>query len=274
MTAEWTVDDLICVSIARRIVDGQVLAQGLATPLVAAGYLLAHRMHAPNCYFASAIGQTICRDGSRLGLSSIESLWLDKALHSFGFVRAVADLLPSILPVEYFRPGQVDPHGNFNNIALGADTARPRLRLPGSGGIPDVTAYLTEPHLYVPRHSRITFVDQVDICSGVGHVEGRRRGSGPVYLVSDLGQFDFAGGRMRLTHLHPGVPLERVRLKTGFELGSTDKILETEAPSASELRLLNEEIDPFGVRTLERLSGPARRNKIREILQAEAGHRS
>lgn len=271
MTWDFTVDDLICVSIARRIRDGQVLAQGLATPLVAAGYLLAHRTHAPNSYFASAIGQTICRDGARLGLSSIESLWLDKALYSFGFVRAVADLLPAISPVEYFRPGQVDREGNFNNIALGADPSRPRLRLPGAGGIPDVTTYLPEPHLYVPRHSRITFVENLDVVSGLGHAPGRRRGSGPVYLVSDLGQFNFIGGRLRLTHLHPGVPLERARLKTGFELEVSDPLRETERPTQTELRLLNEEIDPFGVRTLERLSGPGRRIKIREILAAEKG---
>jgi len=32
---------------------------------------------------------------------------------------------------------------------------------------------------------------------------------------------------------------------------------------------LREQIDPLGVRTLETLSGMARRNKLREILQRE-----
>src|SRR3972149_4669051 len=47
--------DLMCVCIARHVRDGEILAQGLATPLVAAGYLLAWRVHAPHGYFASAL---------------------------------------------------------------------------------------------------------------------------------------------------------------------------------------------------------------------------
>ena len=37
----WTIDELICVCIARQVQDGEAVVQGLATPLVAAGYLLA-----------------------------------------------------------------------------------------------------------------------------------------------------------------------------------------------------------------------------------------
>ena len=53
MTADYTIDELISVCIARQVVDGEVLAQGLATPLVMAGYLLAKHTHAPNVSFAS-----------------------------------------------------------------------------------------------------------------------------------------------------------------------------------------------------------------------------
>ena len=74
---DWTIDELICVCIARQVEDGEGLAQGIATPLVAAGYLLAWHTHAPNLYFASAIGQSICREGAPLGIASIEELWLD-----------------------------------------------------------------------------------------------------------------------------------------------------------------------------------------------------
>ena len=44
----WTIDELICVCIARQVQDGEAVAQGLAKPLVAAGYLLAWYTHAPN----------------------------------------------------------------------------------------------------------------------------------------------------------------------------------------------------------------------------------
>src|SRR5512138_814691 len=126
---DYTIDELMAACISRQIRDGEMVAQGLATPLVAAGYLLARRTHAPNLYFASAIGQSICRSPAPLGLTNIESLWLDRGLAYSGFVRAVADVLPRLKPKEFFRPAQVDPQGNFNNIAFGKDYRHPRFRL-------------------------------------------------------------------------------------------------------------------------------------------------
>lgn len=269
MAEDYSTADLMCVCIARQVQDGEVLAQGLATPLVAAGYLLAWYTHAPNAYFASAIGQSVCREAAPIGLGRVEDLWLSRALRLYGFVPAVVDLLPSVLPKEYFRPAQVDPTGAFNNVAIGRDPRRPRLRLPGSGGISDVTTYLTDVHLYVPRHAPSVFVERVDFISGLGHSPNRRRGRGPQYLVSDLGQFDFAGGRMRLTHLHPGVSTEMVMRKTGFVLAIADDLATTPPPTDEEMDLLRTKVDPLDVRRLEFLSGPRRRQAIQELLAAE-----
>jgi glutaconate CoA-transferase subunit B len=266
---DYLIEDLLCVCISRQVKDGEMLAQGLATPLVAAGYLLAWHTHAPNVFFASAIGQSLCNEGAPLRLSQIESLWLDKAMSSFGFVQAAADLLPRFPPKEFFRPGQVDRYGNFNNIAIGKDVRKPRLRLPGSGGIPDVTPVSNNIYLYVPRHSRVTFVKEVNLISGLGHSDKRHKGTGARYLVSDLGQFDFHSGRMRITHLHPGVQLERVIAKTGFELEQKELITETIAPSKEEIQLLNEIIDPLRIRKLEFLSGPKRRQAMKEMIEKE-----
>jgi hypothetical protein len=49
---------------------------------------------------------------------------------------------------------------------------------------------------------------------------------------------------MRLKATHPGVTIEEVVANTGFELIIPDKIDANLAPSAEELRLLREEIDP------------------------------
>ena len=268
----WTIDELICVCIARQVQDGEAVAQGLATPLVAAGYLLAWHTHAPNLYFASAIGQSICREGAPLGLATVEALWLDRAMKTYGFVTVAAELLPSMRPKEFFRPGQVDPHGNFNNIAFGKDYRRPRLRLPGTGGIPDITNMLNDIYLYVPRHTRVTFVKELDFLSGMGHHPARQRGSGPRYLISNLGQFDFDSGRMRITHLHPGVSLEQVQVKTGFDLDVSPQLSTTEPPTKEEVDLLREVIDPLRIRRLELLSGPKRRSFLRSALEQEIAH--
>lgn len=266
---DYTIDELIAVCIARQVQDGEVLAQGMATPLVGAGYILAQRTHAPHAFFASAIGQGIVQGWAPLGVARVEELWLGKSLANASFVILVADMLHSHPPKEFFRPAQVDSFGNFNNLAIGKDFVHPRLRLPGSGGIPDVSVFSEQMHMYVPRHSRAVFVPQVDWRSGLGHDPARRRGSGPRYLVSDLGQFDWAEGRMRLTSVHRGATLERIQAKTGFELVIAPDVHETPPPSQEEVRLLREEIDPLNVRRLETLAGQARRDLLRDILRQE-----
>lgn len=266
---DFTIDELLCVCISRQVVNGEVLAQGINTPLVMAGFILAKETHAPDVVFASAIGQSLCSEWAPLGVGHIEDLWLGKAQLHLGFVTAAADALPRFNPKEFFRPAQVDAAGNFNNIAFGRDYARPRMRLPGTGGIPDVTTYSEQVYLYVPRHSRVTFVETVDFVSGLGHDPARKRGRGPNYLVTDLGQFDWANGWMRLTSVHPGVTAEQVQKKTGFPLDIAPDVRETPPPTAGELRLLREAIDPLGVRRLELLGGGARKDLLREILTRE-----
>jgi len=275
MNKAFTIDELIAVCISRQIEDGELVAQGIATPLVAAGYLLAKLTHAPNLNFISAIGQAICQHWAPLGVAAIENLWIRQGLMSFDFVTGACDFLPRFGPKEFFRPGQVDAFGNFNNVYMGGTYEKPRLRLPGSGGIPDVTVFEEHVYLYVPRHGRHTFVPKLDFLSGMGHHPARTAGRGPRYLVSDLGQFDFGGenGRMRLISIHPGVTTARVQAKTGFELATLPHTPQTPAPTEEELHLLRHVIDPLGVRTLETLGGAARRQKLRQILEAEEGDR-
>jgi acyl CoA:acetate/3-ketoacid CoA transferase beta subunit len=267
----FTTDDLICVCVSRQIEDGDILAQGIATPLVAAGYLLAKLTHAPSVNFASAIGNALCQEGAPLGLTRAEELWLGQALMLISFGEAACELYPILHPKEFFRPAQVDPFGNSNNVVIG-DHRHPRLRLPGSGGIADVTGFSPGVYLYVPRHSRAVFVEKLDFVSGLGVATSDRPGDrpGPRLLISDLGVFDYAAGRMRLCSYHPGVTIEKIRRKTGFHLEVAPDVHETLSPTVEEVRLLRKEIDPLGIRELERMSGGRRRQKMREIVQREA----
>lgn len=264
-----TPDEFMVVCMSRMVRDGELVAQGIATPLVAAAYLLARRTHAPNLYFSSAIGQGICRHPAPMSLSQVERLWLDRALVNIGFARAVSEVLPALRPLEFLRPAQIDSCGNFNNIALGKDYHHPRLRLPGTGGIPDVTTYLNDVMLYVPRHSRVTFVPQLDFCAGLGHNSARKHGNGPHCLISDLGQFDFAEGHIRLVSFHHSVTIEKIQAHTGFPLNVAPEVRETQAPTEEEINLLRNEIDPLNIRRLETLSGPARRELLHQIIEFE-----
>ena len=208
-------------------------------------------------------------DEQRRIVARIEELWLDKVLLRMGFAQAACELLPRLALKEFFRPAQVDPHGNFNNVVIGTDYHHPRFRLPGCGGIGDVTTTSDKVYLYVPRHSRAVMVEQVDFVSGLGHSPARRAGAGPRYLVSNLGQFDFFSGRMRVTTIHPGVTLEKIQGRTGFPLEIAPDLHQTEPPTPEEVQLLREVIDPLGIRRLETVSGSQRKRIIHEILDTE-----
>jgi len=268
-TRDYSIDELICVCISRQVREGDVWAQGINTPLVSAGLILGKIRQAPSARFTSAIGQALVQDWGPLGISDIENLWVGKGLIHLGFAAGAAEILPKFQPKEFFRPAQVDQRGNLNNIAIGKDYRKPRMRLPGSGGIPDVTPNYDHAYLYVPRHTRLSFASEIDFISGLGHVANRRAGGGPRYLITDLGQFDWKDGRMRLTSKHPGVALAQIRRKTGFELAVAADLGETLPPDDEDLRLLREEIDPLATRKLETLAGAARKELLREILRRE-----
>ena len=64
---------------------------------------------------------------------------------------------------------------------------------------------------------------------------------------TDLALLDYAPDtcRMRVRSLHPGVTLEQVRAATGFALGVVDNVEDTAAPTADELHILRDEVDPL-----------------------------
>ncbi|MDX3576366.1 MULTISPECIES: CoA-transferase subunit beta [unclassified Streptomyces] len=147
---------------------------------------------------------------------------------------------------------QIDRYGN-QNIACVGDWAKPVRQLLGVRGAPVNT--LNNPTSYwVPKHSRRVFVAKVDMVCGVGYdraAGARHHRLGRV--VSDLGVFDFAtpDRSMRLASLHPGVSVEEVREATGFDLAVADEVPYTREPTAQELRLIREVIDPGGARARE-----------------------
>ncbi|MFJ8105285.1 CoA-transferase subunit beta [Streptomyces sp. NPDC096132] len=147
---------------------------------------------------------------------------------------------------------QIDRYGN-QNIACIGDWAKPRRQLLGVRGAPVNT--LNHPTSYwIPKHSRRVFVERVDMVCGVGY----DRADGARYhrlarVVTDLGVLDFAtpDRSMRLASLHPGVTVERVREATGFALEVPERVPVTREPTAGELRLIREELDPGNARARE-----------------------
>jgi glutaconate CoA-transferase subunit B len=104
-------------------------------------------------------------------------------------------------------------------------------------------------------------VDKIDFRTSPGNLGGaeqaeriRREGGwlgrGPSVVVTDLGIYHFDdGGEMRLDSLHPGATLEAVRETVGWDIKVAEALSATPKPTAEELRLVREELDPGGVYT-------------------------
>ena len=152
---------------------------------------------------------------------------------------------------------QIDRQGNQNISAIG-DFAKPTRQLLGSRGAPGNTVN-NRTSYWVPRHSSRVFVEQVDVVSGVGPERAREAGAGEYNdihrIVSNLGVFDVKGpdDTVRLVSVHPGVTVDEVRSATGFELALPDggEVPNTREPSAEELTLIREVLDPKGLRFKE-----------------------
>jgi acyl CoA:acetate/3-ketoacid CoA transferase beta subunit len=147
---------------------------------------------------------------------------------------------------------QVDRFGN-QNIACIGEHAKPKAQLLGVRGAPGNTVNHTTSY-WVPKQSARVFVERVDMVSGVGYDRAKGlRYHGLRFVVTDLAVFDFEtpDHSMRLRSVHPGVTADDVQAAAGFELAVRDGVPETRAPTADELRLIREVLDPRGLRDKE-----------------------
>jgi glutaconate CoA-transferase subunit B len=134
------------------------------------------------------------------------------------------------------------------------DYGAPKVRLPGSGGACEIAINATKVFVIMPQSKR-SFVERIDFRTSPGFVEGTRParwlGAGPAAVVTGLGtyRFDVATGEMVLATTHPGVTVDEARDQTSWDLRVADDVGETPAPSAEELSLIREQLDPEGAYT-------------------------
>ena len=74
-------------------------------------------------------------------------------------------------------------------------------------------------------------------------------GGGPELVITDKAILNFANPEreMQLSELYPGVTAQDVRAEVGWSLRMAGTIRETAAPTAEELRLIRDELDPQGL---------------------------
>ncbi len=230
--------------------DGEVMASAFGTA-PSLGARLARLTFAPDLVLTD--GDAALVDGA----PPLGPLPPSAVLESHMPYRRVFDVVWSGRRSLIMMASQIDRTGNQNISAIG-DWARPRVQLVGVRGAPGNT--VNHPTSYwVPKHTTRSFVEQVDVVSGVGYARAAEAGpSARRYheircVVSNLGVFDFEtpGRTMRVRSLHPGVTVEEVVEATGFELAFPDEVPETRLPTPDELALIRDVLDRDGLRHRE-----------------------
>jgi glutaconate CoA-transferase subunit A len=240
-------------------------------------YLLAKKTHAPTLTIIALNGGFIDIDFHPMSLTLAEPLEFGSAKVCWGGDETYHWYYQQgRITHEVITVAQVDVRGRTNNawIAIKGKT----LRLPGQGGMADVANLHQHFILYLTRHSPERLVEAVEFCTasrGLLTDEERKQAGvqpGKVRLISDLGVFELdpEKKRFRLVSIHPGISLDKVQAQTGGDFLIADPLPLTEPPSAEELRLIREEVDPFGIRQLEFVPGRDRLAMIQRILDAEA----
>ncbi|MBO1333501.1 CoA-transferase subunit beta [Streptomyces sp. VRA16 Mangrove soil] len=223
--------------------NGEVLASPMGL-IPSVGARLARRTFAPDLLLTDGEAMLVGLDGTPEG-------WLPYRQHLAMVTGGDRHVM--------MGASQLDRFGNQNISCIG-DWSRPDRQLLGVRGAPVNT--LNNPVSYwVPRHSTRVFVEKVDMISGVGYDSAAAAGpSATRYhrlprVVTNLAVLDFAtpDHTMRLASVHPGVTVEEVREATGFALALPEdgEVPFTREPTAAELRLIREVIDPTTLRERE-----------------------
>jgi glutaconate CoA-transferase, subunit B len=232
------------VAAARALHDGMTCFVGIGLPSAAAN--LARATHAPRLVLIYESG-TIGTKPGWLPLSIGDGVLAETA-DSVVSVPEIFNywLQPGRIDVGFLGAAQIDKFGNINTTVIGADYAKPKARLPGAGGAPEIAASCREV-IVVTRQTRRSFVDRVDFVTSVGFGAGpgdRARlgltGAGPKKVITDLGilQPDPGTCELVLAGLYRGVSVADVRASTGWELAVAGPLDEIPPPEPAELAAL------------------------------------
>jgi glutaconate CoA-transferase subunit B len=258
MTAstDYTAQEIIVAAGAKVLEDNKIVFVGTGLPMVAS--LLAKLTHAPGLipvFEAGAVGPPL---GVGLPISVGDSKTFTGASYVKGLNAAFEMTQRGYADFGFIGGAEVDMYGNLNSTMIGdfpAGYQTPKVRLPGSGGASDMAASCERTILIVP-HDKRKFSEKLQYLTSPGHLDGSPnarfkaglQGKGPYRLISTKGIFDFdeETKRMRLLQTFPGETVESVQAATGFELLVAPNVSEFEPPTAEEVRMIREDIDPNG----------------------------
>src|SRR3984957_3053154 len=160
----YTPAEIMTVAAARKLKNGTVCFVGIELPSAAAN--LARVTHAPDLVLIYESGTIGAKPGA-LPLSIGDGILAQTA----DAVVSVPEIFnywiqPGRIDLGFLGAAQIDKFGNINTTVIG-DYAKPKVRLPGAGGAPEIAASCREVTVVLRQNLR-AFVERVDFITSVG----------------------------------------------------------------------------------------------------------
>jgi glutaconate CoA-transferase subunit B len=242
---DYEPNEMMTIAAARALRNEDVCFVGIGMPSAASN--LARLTHAPDITLIYESG-TIATKPDVLPLSIGDGELCETALTTVTVPEMFRYWLQGgRMTVGFLGGAQIDRFANLNTTVVG-DYHRPKVRLPGDGGAPEIASSCGEIFI-IMNQSKRAFVEKVDFITSMGHGEGAdhraRLGlktKGPTRLITDLCIFepDPQSKEMTVTSIHPGVTREQIAASTGWPVRYSANVAETMPPTGDELGVLRE----------------------------------
>lgn len=244
-TTAYTPSEMMTIAAARALKPTDVCFVGIGAPSAACN--LARLTHAPGITLIYESG-TLETKPDVLPLSIGDGELCDTALTTVSVPEMFRYWLQGgRITVGFLGGAQIDRFANLNTTVVG-DYHKPKVRLPGGGGAPEIAVHVGEVLITLAQNKR-TFVDKLPFITSLGHGTGGddrlRKGAktkGPTRLVTDLSVMepDLETKEMTVVTIHPGVTREALQDATGWPLKFRADVGETPPPTKLELDVLRD----------------------------------
>jgi glutaconate CoA-transferase subunit B len=245
MTAGYTPTEIMTVAAARALGNDDVCFVGIGAPSAACN--LARLTHAPKITLIYESG-TIDTKPDVLPLSIGDGELCETALTTVSVPEMFRYWLQGgRITVGFLGGAQIDRFANLNTTVVGKYD-KPKVRLPGGGGAPEIAANCGEIFITMVMSPR-AYVEKLDFVTSLGHGTGPGSRAalnlttrGPTRVVTDLCimEPDRETCELTVVSLHPGITREAVQAQCGWQLKFAAEARETPPPTAEELGVLRE----------------------------------
>jgi glutaconate CoA-transferase subunit B len=242
---DFTRNEMMTIAAARALRNDDVCFVGIGAPSAACN--LARLTHAPDITLIYESG-TIATKPNVLPLSIGDGELCDTALTTVSVPEMFRYWLQGgRISVGFLGGAQIDRFANLNTTVVG-DYHKPKVRLPGGGGAPEIATNCGETFIIMAMGKR-AFMEKLPFITSMGHgPTGKEReqlnvrSKGPTRLITDLCIFepDPQTNEMTVTSIHPGATREEIIDNCGWSPRFAANVGETPAPTAKELEVLRD----------------------------------